>query len=177
MIGMEGRGIRFIVYAITICVLYGVLNYLSNRNNTVNRSGQDDTHYIVRVPGALKYIYFVMFLLGIVMFIMFFFFKMKGNPTVTAGHIRLSLIVAAIGLFVMILANRWQVTINGDQMEIRRLFGRDERLPISGIEKAEIGEKEQIILYQNGKKVVTVDGLSDNYDRFRKTLKQYGKLK
>lgn len=81
-----GRSIvKCVVYAITICVLYGVIEYLNNRNNSVKGSSQDDTHYIVRVPSALKYVYMTMFILGIILFVVFLLFKAKGNASVTNG--------------------------------------------------------------------------------------------
>lgn len=98
-----GRSIvKCVVYAITICVLYGVIEYLNNRNNSVKGSSQDDTHYIVRVPSALKYVYMTMFILGIILFVVFLLFKAKGNASVTMGHLWFSLIFAGIGLLVMV---------------------------------------------------------------------------
>lgn len=174
---MGSKGIRFIVYAITLCVLYAILGYLDNRDNTIKSPGQNDLHYIVKMPGALKYIYLSMFILGIIMFFTFFISKLRGNPTATDGHIRLSLVISSIGLLVMIWAAKWKIIANEDQLEIHRLFHKDEILLYSEIERVETGSKEQIILYKNNKKIVTVDALSDNYDCFRKTLQQYGKVK
>lgn len=31
-------------------------------------------------------------------------------------------------------------------------------------------------IYKNGRKIATIDALSDNYDRFEKSLKRYGKI-
>ena len=51
-------------------------------------------------------------------------------------------------------------------------------ISFSEIKKVEIGKKEQIIFYgADEKKIITVDGLSDNYDRLVRSLKNYGKLK
>lgn len=174
-----GRGTtKCIVYAITICVLYAVIGYLNNRNNSVKGSSQDDTHYIVRVPSALKYVYMVMFVFGIVLFIVFLFFKVKGNASVTMGHLWFSLIFAGIGLLVMVWASRWSVNVNESEIEVHRMFHGKTELSMQNIGNVEIGTKEEITLYdQSGKKVITIDGLSDNYDRFVKSLKTYGKIK
>lgn len=174
---MTNKGVKFIVYAIAMCLLYVLLGYLNNRDNTVKNSGQDEIHYVVKIPGTLKYIYASMFFLGIIMFFTFFIFKLKGNPTVTTGHFRVALIFAGIGLGVMIWSTKWRLVVNGDELEIHRFLHKSEIFSISEIEKAEIGTKDQVILYKNGKKIVTVDGLSDNYDRFKETLQKYGKIK
>ena len=176
MIIMGNRGIKYIVYAITLCVLWVVIEYLKNRENTSTDAKQNDLSYIVKAPSVLKYAYVSLFIVGIIMFLIFFIFKLKGNSTVTAGHIYFALIISAIGLAVMIFTSRWRVIVSGNQIEIHNLFGKSECVQISEIEKAEIGNKEQIILYRDGKKLITIDGLSDNYDRFEKTLKKNGKL-
>ena len=63
------RGIvKFIVYAVVIAILCGIMEYLNNRNNTSKDPGQSEVNYVVRMPAALKYVYLVMFLLGIFLF-------------------------------------------------------------------------------------------------------------
>lgn len=170
--------VKCIVYVFTICVLCGVVEYLCNRNNSVKGSSQDDTHYIVRVPSALKYVYMTMFILGIIFFVVFLLFKAKGNASVSTGHLWFSLIFAGIGLLVMVWASRWSVNVNESEIEVHRMFYGKIELSIQNIGNVEIGKKEEITLYdQGGKKVITIDGLSDNYDRFVKSLKTYGKMK
>ena len=173
---MTGKIVRLIVYGITLCILYGILNYLNNRG-TVKLRGEREAHYIVKIPDVLKYISLFLFALGIIMFITFLISKLRGNPTATNGHLWLSLVVAAIGILIMILVAQWKVIVNGNQMEIYRLFHRKEAVRITEIDKVEIGKKGQMILYRDGKKLVTIDGLADNYDTLRKTLVQYGKMK
>ncbi len=174
---MGNKGIKFIVYAISICILYAVLNYLNTRDNTDKNPGQNELHYIVKTPSVLKSIYFSIFLFGIILFCVFLFFKLKGNPTVTNGHLWFALVFAAIGLVIMFFATRWRIIVNENEMEIHHLFRSRETLLISEIEKAETGDRGQIEIFKNGKIVTTVDGLVDNYGRFKKTLGQYGKLK
>lgn len=173
---MSSRMIKFIVYALTIGVLYAVINYLNTRDNTGRSGGQDDLHYVVRVPLALKAVYFSIFVMGMILFAIFLFFKLKGNPSITAGNFRLALIVSGVGLVVMFFSTKWRIVVNEDQMKVHPLFGMSRTVQISDIERAEIGEKEQIEIYVDGKKLTTVDCLTDNFDRFRETLIRYGKL-
>ena len=83
-----GRGIaKCIVYAVIICILYIVIGSMHNRNSGEKRGSQNDSHYIVRVPSALKYVYMTMFILGIILFVVFLLFKEKGNASLTTGHL------------------------------------------------------------------------------------------
>lgn len=173
-----GRGIaKCIVYAVTICILYIVIGSMNNRNSGKKRDPQNDSHYIVRIPSALKYVYMIMFLMGIFLFFVFLLFKIKGNATVTMGHLWFSLIFAGIGLLVMMWATRWSVHVDGSEMEVYKMFREKTKVSIQDIGSVEVGKKEELILYdQGGKKLLTIDGLSDNYDRFVKSLKTYGKI-
>lgn len=117
-----GRGIaKCIVYAVTICILYIVIGSMNN-NSGKKRGSQNDSHYIVRIPSALKYVYMIMFLMGIFLFFVFLLFKIKGNATVTMGHLWFSLIFAGIGLLVMMWASRWSIHVNGSEMEVHKMF-------------------------------------------------------
>lgn len=174
---MERGIVECIVYAVTICILYVVIGSMHNRNSGEKRGSQNDTHYIVRVPSALKYVYMIMFILGIILFVVFFLFKVKGNASVTTGHLWFSLIFAGIGLLVMMWATRWSVHVDGSEMEVYKMFRGKTKVSIQDIGSVEVGKKEELILYdQGGKKLLTIHGLSDNYDRFVKSLKTYGKI-
>lgn len=119
-----------------------------------------------------------MFLMGIFLFFVFLLFKIKGNVTVTMGHLWFSLIFAGIGLLVMMWATRWSVHVDGSEMEVYKMFRGKTKISIHDIGSVEVGKKEELILYdQGGKKLFTIHGLSDNYDRFVKSLKTYGKIK
>lgn len=173
------RGIiKWIVYAITMCVLTGILEYLNTRDNVSHSHGETDSHYVVRIPGALKYSALALAVLGIIMFFIFCFFYIKNNPTVTIGHLRMSLVVITVGFLIILWASKWRITVVGSNMEIHRILHSSQTIPFSEITRVEIGSKEQIVLYgADNKKIITVDGLADNYDRFVQSLKEYGKLK
>lgn len=167
-----GKLIKFIIYAIAMCVIYIVIGSLYNRKNITGDSGQSEMCYVVKMPGTLKYVYLGLFLLGVCMFCIFTFQKIQKNPTVTDGHLWMSLGVMAIGLLVAVWANRWRVAVNGEKMEIQRLFRKNVILQVNEIERVETGKKNQMILYRGGKKLITIDYLTDNYECLEKTLKR-----
>ena len=149
-----GHGIvKCIVYAVTICILYIVIGLMNNRNSDGKGTSHNDSHYIVRVPSALKYVYMIMFLIGILLFFVFLLFKIKGNVTVTMGHLWFALVFAGIGLLVMIWATRWSIQVNESEIEINRMFHKKTELSISNIGNVEIGKKKKLsYLMKEGKK-------------------------
>ena len=169
--------IKCIVFAIAISILYGMLGYLERKKAAVGVRMQSDTQYAVRVPSALKYVYMVMFLLGIALFLIFLAFKVSGNESVTMGHLYFSLVFAGIGLLVMIWALRWSILVTGSSMEIHVLLHKKVELSMQDIGKVEIGKKDAMILYNKaGRKLITVDGLAKNYDCLARSLKENGKM-
>lgn len=126
----------------------------------------------------MKYVYMAMFMLGIGLFLIFLVFKVSGNESVTMGHLYFSLVFAGIGLLVMIWASRWSILVKESKMELRRMFHKRAELFIQDIGKVEIGKKDAMILYDKvGRKLITIDGLSENYDRFARSLQLNGKIK
>ena len=58
------------------------------------------------------------------------------------------------------------------------MFHKKAELFIQDIGKVEIGKKDAMILYDKvGRKLITIDGLSENYDRFTRSLQLNGKIK
>lgn len=167
---MMGTVIKFLIYAITMCVIYLVISSLYNKKNIADDAGRNGFCYVVKMPKALKYTYMALFLLGLFLFCVFFVFKILENPTVTNGHLWMCLGIMAIGLLGVFWASKWKIAVNGNRMEIQRLFRKNVILQISEIERVEIGKKNQMLLYSNGKKLITIDCLTDNYERLEKTL-------
>ncbi len=168
--------VPYIVYSVTMCVIYAVIHYLNNRDSTVSDSGQNDVSYVVKAPSALNYAYFAMFAMGMILFLFFTICIIRKIPGATVGHIRFSLIFAGIGLLVMIWASCWRICVDGNKMEIHKLLHRSRAVSISEVEKVEVTKKHQLILYKDGRKLVIVDLLADNYERLKNSLSNYGKL-
>ena len=170
--------VKCIVFAIAVSILYGVIGHLNRKKIAISGKIQSDAQYIVTLPSALKYVYMAMFLLGIALFFIFLAFKVSGNESVTMGHLYFSLVFAGIGLLVMIWASRWSILVKESKMELRRMFHKRAELFIQDIGKVEIGKKDAMILYDKvGRKLITIDGLSENYDRFARSLQLNEKIK
>lgn len=166
--------VRFVVYAVTLCVIYSVIDRLSHKGISKNA---DSSSYIVKTPKALSYVYVVFFLMGLLLFVVFIIFKLKGNPSITTGDFVFALIFSVIGLFVMTWASRWHVIAKNGTLEIHRMFHRTTTVQITDLDHAEIGKKTELVLYLSGEKLITIDCLCDNYDLLIKDLKREGKIK
>ena len=119
-----GEIIKFLIYAISMCAIELVINSLYNRKSITDNAGRNEFHYVLKIPGALKYTCMAFFILGLCMFCIFFVFKLQNNPTVTNGHLWMCLGVMAIGLLGIIRASKWKIAVNGNQMEIHVYFGK-----------------------------------------------------
>lgn len=170
---MGHRLIRFVVYAVALCIIYLVIDRLNHKGISDNA---DSSSYVVKMPNALSYVYLVFFLMGLLLFVVFLFFKLKGNPSITTGNFVFALIFSAIGLSVMIWASKWHVIANNGTLEIYRMFHGTTTVHISDLDYAKIGKKAELALYLKGEKLITVDCLCDNYDLLTKDLKREGKL-
>lgn len=169
--------VKCIAFAIAISILYGVLGYLNRKKAAVSGRMQSDARYIVTLPSALKYVYMAMFLLGIALFFIFLAFKVSGNESVTMGRLYFALAFAGIGLLVMLWASRWSIVVTGTSMEIHGLLHKKAELSMQDIGKVEIGKKDAMILYDKAwRRLITVDGLAENYDRLAKNLKENRKM-
>jgi heme/copper-type cytochrome/quinol oxidase subunit 4 len=157
--------IRYIVIMIVLSVIGEVITHLSSKTIDENIS---TTHYRVKAPAVLKYACMSQFILGMIMFLIFSYFYLKGNETVEMGHLYFSSIFGAIGLYGV----AWGVLVNDSQLEIHRIFHVKKVLCITDIGQVIIDKKEAMILYDKmGKKLIKIDALSDNYDHLLNLLK------
>lgn len=168
--------IEFVVYAITICVINIYVSFLKKKNNDVD-STSTSTEYVLQIPAAFRCVATLLFGFGMFMFVFFYLFKISGNKTVSAGHLYLALVLATMGLLANIWADKWSIQVNDTDIIIHTLF-KKMNLSINDIADVKIGKKSELVLYDASyNKIITIDGLVDNYDHFVNTLKTYGKLK
>lgn len=150
-------------------VIGEVISHLSSKTINENISA---THYRVKAQAALKYACMSQFILGMVMFLVFSYFYLQGNETVEMGHLYVSSIFGAIGLYGVAWASIWGVQVDDSQLEIHRIFHTKKVLCITDIGQVIIDKKDAMILYDKmGKKLIKIDALSDNYDHLLNLLK------
>lgn len=168
---MIGTIIRYIILVIVLGVIGEVISHLSSKSKIMDKN-VSTTHYKVKAPAALKYACMAQFLLGMIMFILFSYFYLKGNETVEMGHLYVSSIFGTIGLYGVAWASIWGVQVDDSQLEIHKIFHTKKVLCITDIGQVIIDKKDAMILYDKmGKKLIKIDALSDNYDHLLNLLK------
>ncbi|MGO5180170.1 hypothetical protein [Catenibacterium mitsuokai] len=161
--------IRYIIIAIVLGVIGEAISHFSSKTIDEDIS---TTHYRVKALAVLKYACMSQFILGMVMFLVFGYFYLQGNETVEMGHLYVSSIFGAIGLYGVAWASVWGVKVDDSQLEIHRIFHTKKVLCITDIGQVIIDKKDAMILYdKTGKKLIKIDALSDNYDYLLDSLK------
>lgn len=161
--------IRYIIIAIVLGVIGEAISHFSSKTIDEDIS---TTHYRVKALAVLKYACMSQFILGMVMFLVFSYFYLQGNETVEMGHLYVSSIFEAIGLYGLAWASVWGVKVDDSQLEIHRIFHTKKVLCITDIGQVIIDKKDAMILYdKTGKKLIKIDALSDNYDYLLDSLK------
>lgn len=93
--------IKFIIYAITICIINIYIRSLKKKNNDVNATSTS-TEYVLKIPEGFMCVAMLLFGFGILLFVTFYLIKISGNETVSVGHLYLALVLATIGLLAII---------------------------------------------------------------------------
>ena len=170
---MDPKLIKYVVCAITIAMCNMIISILHERPVTISgETGKTD--YIVKPPSALKSVYMLLSFTGLFLFSFFLFLYIIGNKSATIGHLRTFLAFAAIGMAVTLYASKSRVCVSGERMELHRLLCVPYTVTFSEIERAEVKKKGQIYVYAGGRKIFTVDQMSESYIDFYHALDERG---
>ncbi|MEE3342840.1 MAG: hypothetical protein VZS44_01975 [Bacilli bacterium] len=173
---MTSTVIKGIVYALTLSILTLVLNNLHTKDDKKYSNEKDDNNYILKSPDAIKVLGYMFVGLALFVFIIFSIIFLIENKPVTSDYFIIPLFILSIGVFYFIIAFSWRIVVNDDNLEVHRLFRKCINIKINDINKIDFDPlgKGIIIIYGNNKKI-TIDQLSDNYNKLLKTLEKYGK--
>lgn len=97
--------IRYIIIAIVLGLIGEVISYLSS-SKTIDEN-ISTTHYKVKAPAVLKYACMSQFILGLIMFLVFSYFYLKGNETVEWD---ICMFLLSLGLLAYMV---WSGHLNG----------------------------------------------------------------
>lgn len=110
---------------------------------------------------------------GVVMLCTFSFFYLRGNKTITAGHLIMCAVMIGVAVIGILYCYSTRVYVVGTVIYCNRLMLR-RKVSISEV-YADLDEKENIrIFYNSGKKFATISGTSEGYDTLTEVLKGYG---
>lgn len=166
---------RIIGCFVSLCIIYIIMNQFYNEKNISNEFGQNDIRYVVQLSKSMKMIYSLIFWAGVILTLFFGIIKLKWGGGVTAGHMWFALILMLIGIIIIAVVSKWKVQVDGDQITKNSFGHAKKEIRITEIDEIEEGTEGEITLYVHGKKFITVEEGMQNYDRFKNTLKRYGK--
>lgn len=164
--------IKCIVFGITLCLIDFVVERMKRNNSKLILN--DSSHFIVRYPKELKLLFKVMFFFGMILFLVFCYLYSKGNLTVEKGHLVFALVFSGIGVLLKVLFSN-ELEVVEEKIIFRKVFRKQKEVPISYV-KTRVGKEGQISLYLDGKKYITIDPLSENFEELINTLRKYENL-
>lgn len=161
-------------YAITMCIISAIMNYLHNKDCSVDKSGIKE-NYVIKTPALLSQVFCGWVIVGILLFGLFAWVKYFKNPDLDNGNFIFAIVFASIGVVVQILASKWRITVEGNDVTLHRLFRKPVKYQIDQF-TGELGSKFELRVFVEEKKVITIDSLCDNYYQFYEYLSSHGKI-
>lgn len=126
--------------------------------------------YIVDFPAAFGHLCLMFIALGGIAFCIFSFLYYRKLGEVSQGHLVISCIFALIGMVGIFIKSRWKIVVQGEQICFYNVFKPRIKIGVKEIEKVQIGRKDELRVYFSGKKIKTIDRLTNNYENFLVTL-------
>jgi ABC-type transport system involved in multi-copper enzyme maturation permease subunit len=106
------------------------------------------------------------------LFILFYFFLSEEVENASIGHLYLFGVVFFLSLLGLYTVKYWAVHITDDVIEIRYPFKKNKQITFSKIDNVQLGQEEQLKIYMDNKKILTIYALTVNYDLFLSDLKK-----
>ena len=157
--------IPFIFFSLTLVVIEVCIAKM-HEDQKISPSSNS---YIVKIPNMLKYVGIGVFVVGLIMFCTFLAFLLMENPTVTNGHLIFTSIIMVAGLLITMFANNWKIVIHQQELTLYKLFHKAQTFNISNL-TYDLGSKKELRIYENNKKITTVDSACDSYQNLLQTL-------
>lgn len=173
---------RNIIGALT-CGLYllcFVAFLILTHKKTYREPDGSENRYAVRAPKEMLVVCLGAYAFTTALYVFFLVAFLHGNETVTTWHLVFTLVLAALLLFAALWYIRWVIAVYGDYMEIHVLFGKTKAVRFSEVRDIQVSARENregVVLYDEyGRKLVFVDAVNENYEKFWASLKNFGKI-
>ena len=171
------------IVGVTSAVLYIALFALLIRLKGKYRRepfSESDTHYRICQPGVTQVVCNVIYLLLTGMFLFTLVSYFVGDTGTQAKYLYGMTSAAGMLVFAAIWYQAWCVTVSGDTITVQTLGSKSCMARFQDIQDIQLSSRENresVVLYGvNGKKLVFVDALCDNYERLWLSLKKYKKV-
>ena len=129
--------LNVIIQSIIMCIIFIYIEKITKglHDNKQVSLNETDTEYTVRLPLAFMKVYSLMCKFGIFLFLIFLVVKFIIHWTVDDGCFIFAIIFSGIGFIVAYYGWKWKILVNGEQIEIQRLFHKSKKIKINEIEK------------------------------------------
>ena len=161
------KWIQVIILLAGIFFIKALLPDISKQEDICTNS---ERSYIVDFPAAFGQLCLMITGGGGIAFCIFAFLYDRKLGEVSQGHLVLSAIFALIGMVGIFVKSRWRVVVQGEQICFYNILKPRIKIRIKEIEKVQIGRKDELRIYFSGKKIKTIDRLTNNYENFLVTL-------
>lgn len=167
-------GLVALSIALALCAkVVGGMYQRSVEQAEAARDAGDDEHYVVTIPSALGSLMLVNVGLAAAILAVNVFVWATGGK-MGDGMVQFCLIYAGLFLLMYAGVRLWRITVDGDQMEIRRFLRHTRRARFSEVERVREDRWHQLVVYAHGHRLVTVNLLNDNRPRFDASLARAG---
>lgn len=168
------------VLTCSLYILLFVTFLILTHKKTYREPDGSETMYAVRAPKEMLVVCLGAYAFTTALYVFFLVFFLHGNKTVTTWHLVFALVLAALLLFAALWYIRWVIAVYGDYMEIHALFGKTKAVRFSEVRDIQVSARENregVVLYDEyGRKLVFVDAVNENYEKFWASLKNFGKI-
>lgn len=161
--------IKYYVYMIVWMAIFILITGKQKRRIKAVQKEESDDVYVVKYISTFEMVYFWNYLTVVGLLLLFTWAKLNVQPDIQRELFSFTVWYALIAILVMLFANRWSIIVRGEELEIYRFFHRRLKVRVSDIE-FKFGKKDQVILYKEGKKILTINLCSDNRARLEELL-------
>lgn len=130
-------------------------------------------NYELKMPEMLKKVFKVLMLVGIVLALLFTIVSLS-NEDDYWSIVVFGLIIMLIGFLIVLWATKWRIYITKDTITTKYIVKKSRTFALADIDRAVIGLQNELKIFSNGRKIMTIDRLVINHHKFMATLEARG---
>ena len=170
---IDFRNYRYLISIVAIGVIYAVTNGLYLHADKYVSPDSDEL-YEVKSPVWAIAVSFLAFFTGMILVAVFSMMRFYGNDSIDTSHLEAALLVAAAGLVLLIIACRWRIPYDDEQICVFRMFRKIRVIPFADLDQVTSDTANHVRLTQGGEHLITIKNTSDGYEAFVEALQAHG---
>lgn len=130
-------------------------------------------NYELKMPKMLKKVFNVLMIVGIVLALLFTIVSLS-NEDDYWSIVVFGLIIMFVGFLIVLWATKWRIYITKDTITTKYIVKKSRTFALVDIDRAVIGLQNELKIFSNGRKIMTIDRLVINHHKFMATLEARG---